>query len=322
MALNQLVNAWRLIRVESALSRGRLIVAATVLSKVKSSGEQAHRAWRLRGRMMMISRRPLEGVACLTEALRHPGSTFGTLHELAFALTVVRDFDQAEAVLRGILVERTDDPKAATLLAHLYRAQGRFSSAHHLLKSLRPRAVAAKYADREQERPKLDWEPRAEWGAMLGELSQNTWLETDLVAAATDVDRRDALICLLDDLSKSPRGRRALVFAIHQTLAADAPWLVRYVRLAATHLRILFPELLASYLSRHGNAHDRHLLLAGLAEGGRTRHLSAVALINLGFTEYQEVIDEMRLNIHRSKVAAIPDDSEFDSMFLRYRRQL
>ncbi|MFT7618289.1 MAG: tetratricopeptide (TPR) repeat protein [Planctomycetota bacterium] len=287
-----LLERFRLWRAESLLASGRYVSASRYLA-LTSSGQG--RDWRLKGRLFGRVGLPVAAVQCFRQAVRAPGSTLEDILELSFGLVGARDFEHAQSVLYSYLNHAPDDLRAQRLLAHIYRAQGRFSTALDVLKKFRPNKVAAKYANKMPPIPKLAWRPAKAWTeALAADNNQDAcWLDPALMAA--DPQNRDRLLCYFDELSHGKGGKKALAHGVATALASGESWLMPWVRVSSVYLKLSIPPSLPSFIARYGAAQDKHILLAGLTAGRAERHQSAIALISLGFTEYQEVLDEMRL---------------------------
>lgn len=289
---DKLLERFRLWRAESLLARGRHVSASRYLALI-SSGHG--RNWRLKGRLFGQAGLPVAAVQCFREAVSAPGSTLEDVLELSFGLVRARDFERAESVLHSYLNHAPDDLRAQRLLAHIFRAQGRFATALEVLKKFRPKRVAAKYANLFPPTPKLAWRPEKAWTEALlqdGKVDP-CWLEPQVMAS--DPNGRDRLLCYFDELSHRKGGKKALAYGVGQALSSGASWLMPWVRLCSVYLRLSMPPCLPSFIARYGTAEDKHILLAGLTIGRSERYQSAIALVSLGHTEYQEVLDEMRL---------------------------
>ncbi|MCA9322518.1 MAG: tetratricopeptide repeat protein [Planctomycetes bacterium] len=300
--MQQILDQIHLTRARRDLARGRLEAAAVSLGRVGGQGQIASRTWQLKGRLFRLAGSPEAAVHCHFQSVRKPGARLSTILELAFALMRARDFERAERVLRSLIDRHPDERRAVTLLAHLHREQGRFQTALEILKSFRPRSVVGKYADVAPPGPQIHWDAQRLWHEALRtrRLDEQSW--NDPAGMALDRHRRDDLICLFDELRMQPGGSRALAYGLSLALDSDAPWLMPWVRATASQLRLCVPRSLPMFLARHGDASDRGLLLAGLAEGGQIRVLSAAALISLGFDEYEEVLVEVRQTPRREVV--------------------
>ncbi len=288
---DRIMERFRLWRAESLLARGRCVSASRYLARI--SGNRG-RAWRLKGRLFGRAGLPVAAVQCFREAVRAPGATLEDVLELSFGLVGARDFEGAERVLQSYLDCAPDDLRAQRLLAHIFRAQGRFATALAILRSLRPGKVAAKYANLLPPAPKLAWRPEKAWSESLAQVGQESAQWQDPAAMAMDKDGRDLLLCHFDDLSQKKGGKKALAYGVGLAIQSGQEWLMPWVRKSATYLKLKMPAELPSFIARYGAREDKHILLAGLCVGRTERVQSAIALISLGFVEYQEVLDEMR----------------------------
>lgn len=289
-----LMDQFHLARARGLIDRGELEEAGRVIARVRGDGHSAGLAWRLKGRLVGRAGLPVAAVECLQSALRFAGATQRTVLELAYWMNRARDFERSEEILRRFLDHHPGDRLGATLLAHVFRAQGRFRTAVETLRTLRPKNVAGKYANVVLPQPKLAWNPSELWRLAVQRLNRvgEQWSTPDVMAL--DRDLRDDLLCFLDELGRTPGGTKAMAWGVGRTLSADVAWLMPYVRRCTPFLRLRVPRDLPMFIARHGNAGDKSLLLAGLAEGGETRILAAVALISTGFDEYEEVLLEAR----------------------------
>ena len=287
-----ITECWRLWRAEALLSQGRLLSAARHLALVPGG---RGKVWRLKGRLFARAGLPVAAVKCLFEAVRNPGSSLEDVLELAYGLVQARDFHKAERVLHSYLSRVPHDSRAQRLLAHIYRAQGRMSTALQILRQWRPHRVVAKYSHTLPPALKLAWRPEKAWLEALsaaGLEEDPRW--SDPATMALDADGRDDLLCLFYDLSQKKGGLKALAYGVGKALESDEAWLMPWIRKAAVFLKLDIPKDLPMFVARHGKVEDKALLLAGLATGGEERVLSAAALMALGFDEYAEVLDEMK----------------------------
>lgn len=289
-----LIDLVHLARARGMIARGHLEAAGREIARVRGEGGTAGVAWRLKGRLLGRAGLPVAAVECLHSAARFPGATQRTVLELAFWLLRARDFARGEAVLRRFLDHHPDDRLAATLLAHVFRAQGRFKTAVETLRALRPKSVVGKYANVVAPPPKLAWRPDELWANAPASLGREGDHWADPAAMALDRDHRDDLLCLFDELARKPGGTKAIAWGVGLAVSSDESWLMPWVRRCAPFIRLRVPRDLPMFVARHGTRDDKALLLAGLAEGGETRILSAAALISLGFEEYEEVLLEAR----------------------------
>ena len=289
-----ILDRWFLRCAEAALRRGALRSAARHLARVRGRVRASGRSLRLLGRLLDAAGMPLASVQCHSKAVRAPGATLGAVLELGYGLMRARDFDRAERVLRRYLAARPRDRVGATLLAHVFRAQGRLASAFAILKDLRPRNVVGKYADIVPSPPKLAWNPERSWERALQKIGRSGSCWRDPARMALDPVRRDELLCAFDELLRTPGGRKPLAYGVARAIESDEDWLMPWVREVKDYLKLRVPKALPMFVARHGGPADRDLLVAGLAEGGDVRVLSAAALISLGFPEYEEVLREMR----------------------------
>lgn len=289
-----LIDYIHLARARGMIARGRLEAAGREIGRVRGGSGTAGLAWRLKGRLLGRAGLPVAAIECLHTAAKFPGVTQRTVLELAFWLLRARDFERSETLLRRFLDHHPGDRLAATLLAHVFRAQGRFKTAVETLRVLRPKSVVGKYANVVTPPPKLAWRPDELWAKAPASLGRDGDHWGDPAAMALDRDLRDELLCLFDELTRKPGGTKAIAWGVGLALASDEPWLMPYIRRCAAFIRLRVPRDLPMYVARHGTADDKNLLLAALAEGGETRILAAAALISLGFDEYEEVLLEAR----------------------------
>ena len=293
MTLHEFLGRRRLTQAERYLAQGRLRSAAGCIGKVSGDLAQGRRAWRLRARLLVLVGRPVAAVACFERTLKTGEATLDDLLELAALLLHVREFDRAEAVLLRFLARSPGHRLAVTLLAHVFRAQGRYRAAYDVLRKHRPKAAIAMYANAAPPAPKRSWQGEKMWRQAVRELGRDPEDFRHPSRSAADPNRRDDLSDLFDEMARTPRMMRALAWAACAALSSDAPWLLRYVRRAASYVKLDVPRTLPMFIARHGGIDDRDLLLAGLAEGGETRLLSAAALVSLGFDEFDEVLRDL-----------------------------
>ena len=302
---DRLFERFRLWRAESLLARGRFVSASRYLARISTSHV---RAWRLKGRLFVSAGLPVAAVQCFREAVRARGATLEDILELSFGLVAVRDYEGAQSVLGKYLSRVPDDPRAQRLLAHIFRAQGRLKTAMETLQAFRPKRVAAKYANLMPPAPKLAWRPEKAWAEALAQdgRTESDW--QDPASMAMDKDGRDRLLCYFDELRHRKGGKKALAYAVGLAIESGESWLLPWVRHAAPYLKLDMPKGLPSFLARYGNESDKHILLAGLSAGREERSQSAIALISLGFLEFEEVLDEARSDSRESgnEAARIP----------------
>ena len=303
--IRDILNRYHLRRAERGIGAGALELAGEHLVAIEEPGPLTSQAWRLKGRLLGRAGRPLAAIECLRSAAKAPGASFACTLELAYWLTRARDFDRAGSLLEAYLARRPGDRLAVTLLAHVFRAQGRFGSALDTLLRYRPRSVVGKYADTVPPPPKISWDPKKAWADCIEAADErlHPTLE-DPAASARDPERRDDLICFFDELVARPGGKRALVTGVQLALASDASWLMGYLRECEAYLRLAPMADLPMFVARHGRPEDKSLLIAALAEGGALRAAAASALISLGHSEFEEVLRERRRQSPRARPAA------------------
>ncbi len=288
----KLMERFRLWRAETLLTQGRYVSASRFLAKI-STGHC--RSLRLKGRLLGRAGLPVAAVACFRQAIRAPGATMEDVLELSFGLVKVRDFEAAEGVLTSYLRKSPDDLRAQRLLAHIFRAQGRFATALRTLQAMRPGKVAAKYANLMPPVPRLGWCPQKAWQQALLQAGKDVHRWSNPAAMASDQQGRDRLLCFFDELAGKKGGRKALAYGVAQALTSGESWLLPWVRKSAVYLKLDMPKSLPSFLARYGSREDKHILLAALTVGRFEREQAAIALISLGYPEYVEVLEEMRL---------------------------